>query len=185
MAPTRAMITAVAWRLRVALVGAHVWPAVCCSARSPLAGSTGSRGRLPPRRTARQRSGRGLGPAAQRAALRDLPSRARRRVSLRLLVEAGSLMENEQQRGLAHFLEHMAFKGSTNLPPGELIELPAARRPRLRPGHQRPDRLRQHHLPARPAAQRRGAGRREPGHPERDRRPPDCWPPTRSSPSAA
>lgn len=43
------------------------------------------------------------------------------RVSLRLLVEAGSLMEAEQQRGLAHFLEHMAFKGSTNLPPGELI----------------------------------------------------------------
>ena len=43
------------------------------------------------------------------------------RVSLRLLVEAGSLMEDEQQRGLAHFLEHMAFKGSTNLPPGKLI----------------------------------------------------------------
>ena len=29
-------------------------------------------------------------------------------------------MEHEQQRGLAHFLEHMAFKGSTNLAPGEL-----------------------------------------------------------------
>lgn len=43
------------------------------------------------------------------------------RVSLRLLIEAGSLMENEQQRGLSHFLEHMAFKGSTNMPPGELI----------------------------------------------------------------
>lgn len=43
------------------------------------------------------------------------------RVSLRLLIEAGSLMEDDDQRGLAHFLEHMAFKGSTNLPPGELI----------------------------------------------------------------
>ena len=43
------------------------------------------------------------------------------RVSLRLLIEAGSLMENDDQRGLAHFLEHMAFKGSANLPPGELI----------------------------------------------------------------
>jgi zinc protease len=43
------------------------------------------------------------------------------RVSLRLLIEAGSLMEADEQRGLAHFLEHMAFKGSTNLPPGELI----------------------------------------------------------------
>ena len=43
------------------------------------------------------------------------------RVSLRLLIEAGSLMEEDDQRGLAHFLEHMAFKGSTNLPPGDLI----------------------------------------------------------------
>jgi zinc protease len=44
------------------------------------------------------------------------------RVSLRLLIEAGSLMEDEDQRGLAHFVEHMAFKGSANLAPGELIE---------------------------------------------------------------
>ncbi|WP_309380002.1 M16 family metallopeptidase [Cerasicoccus frondis] len=44
------------------------------------------------------------------------------RVSLRLLVEAGSLQETESQRGLAHFLEHMAFNGSEHYPPGELIE---------------------------------------------------------------
>jgi len=44
------------------------------------------------------------------------------RVSLRLLVEAGSIQETEAQRGLAHFLEHMAFNGSENYPPGELIE---------------------------------------------------------------
>lgn len=43
------------------------------------------------------------------------------RVSLRLLVETGSLMETERQRGLAHFVEHMAFEGSQNLAPGELI----------------------------------------------------------------
>ena len=43
------------------------------------------------------------------------------RVSLRLLVEAGSLMEADDQRGLAHFLEHMAFKGSENLAPGDLV----------------------------------------------------------------
>ena len=43
------------------------------------------------------------------------------RVSLRLLIEAGSLMESESQRGLAHFLEHMAFKGSQNLDPGEFV----------------------------------------------------------------
>ncbi|MCF7688007.1 MAG: insulinase family protein [Cephaloticoccus sp.] len=44
------------------------------------------------------------------------------RASLRLLVLAGSLMENEDQRGLAHFLEHMAFNGSTHYPPGTMVE---------------------------------------------------------------
>ncbi len=44
------------------------------------------------------------------------------RASLRLLVLGGSLHENDDQRGLAHFLEHMAFNGSTHYPPGTLIE---------------------------------------------------------------
>jgi len=44
------------------------------------------------------------------------------RASFRLLVEAGSLHETDEQRGLAHFLEHMAFNGSTHYPPGTLIE---------------------------------------------------------------
>lgn len=43
------------------------------------------------------------------------------RVSLRLAVNVGSLMEENDQRGLAHFLEHMAFNGSDNFKPGELI----------------------------------------------------------------
>ncbi len=46
----------------------------------------------------------------------------RDRVSLRLVVHAGSFEETEQQRGLAHFLEHLAFNGSTHYPPGTLIE---------------------------------------------------------------
>src|SRR5882757_9294675 len=44
------------------------------------------------------------------------------RASLRLVVMAGALQENEGQRGLAHFLEHMAFNGSTHYPPGTLVE---------------------------------------------------------------
>jgi len=44
------------------------------------------------------------------------------RVSLRLLVLAGSLHEAEDQRGLAHFLEHMAFNGSTHYAAGTLVE---------------------------------------------------------------
>ena len=43
------------------------------------------------------------------------------RVALYLDVQAGSLHENDNQRGLAHFLEHMLFNGSTNFPPGSLI----------------------------------------------------------------
>ena len=44
------------------------------------------------------------------------------RVSLRLAVRTGSLYENENQRGLAHFLEHLAFNGSTHFPAGTLVE---------------------------------------------------------------
>jgi len=45
------------------------------------------------------------------------------RASLRLQVNAGSFNETEAQRGVAHFLEHMAFNGSTKFPPGSLIEV--------------------------------------------------------------
>ena len=40
---------------------------------------------------------------------------------LRLVVRAGSLQEDEDQQGLAHFVEHMAFNGSTNFDSGEII----------------------------------------------------------------
>ncbi len=43
------------------------------------------------------------------------------RVSLHLFVGAGSLNETDEQQGVAHFLEHMLFNGSTHFPPGELI----------------------------------------------------------------
>ena len=36
-------------------------------------------------------------------------------------VQTGSLNENEDQRGLAHFLEHMSFNGTENFAPGELL----------------------------------------------------------------
>ncbi len=44
------------------------------------------------------------------------------RASLRLLVEAGALHEHDDQQGLAHFLEHMAFNGSTHYAPGTLVK---------------------------------------------------------------
>lgn len=41
-------------------------------------------------------------------------------VSLRLRMATGSLQELDTQQGLAHFLEHMAFRGSTRVPDGEV-----------------------------------------------------------------
>ncbi len=43
------------------------------------------------------------------------------RASVRLFVKAGSLHEEENQRGLAHFLEHMLFRGSENFEDWEVI----------------------------------------------------------------
>ena len=43
------------------------------------------------------------------------------RVMLRLAVKAGSIDEADDQRGLAHVLEHMAFNGTAHFKPGELV----------------------------------------------------------------
>src|SRR5688572_11137402 len=44
------------------------------------------------------------------------------RAALRLLVEAGAVHEKDDQQGLAHLLEHMAFNDSKHFPPSSLIE---------------------------------------------------------------
>ena len=43
------------------------------------------------------------------------------RISLRLAVKAGSINEADDQLGLAHLIEHMAFNGSAHFKPGELV----------------------------------------------------------------
>src|SRR5690606_34560680 len=43
------------------------------------------------------------------------------RISLRFLVQAGSMHENDDERGLAHFLEHMAFRSTRDHPEGSLV----------------------------------------------------------------
>jgi len=45
-----------------------------------------------------------------------------KRAELRLAVNAGAVLEAEDQRGLAHFLEHMAFNGTRDLPKHELVD---------------------------------------------------------------
>jgi hypothetical protein len=42
--------------------------------------------------------------------------RPENRAELRLAVNAGSLLEDDDQRGLAHFVEHMAFNGTKHFP---------------------------------------------------------------------
>lgn len=44
-----------------------------------------------------------------------------KRVELRLVVNAGSVLEDNNQLGLAHFMEHMGFNGSKNFPKNELV----------------------------------------------------------------
>ena len=48
-------------------------------------------------------------------------SRPEKRLELRLVVKAGSILEDEDQLGLAHVTEHMAFNGSTNFKKHEMI----------------------------------------------------------------
>src|SRR5687768_1440201 len=45
-----------------------------------------------------------------------------KKLELRLAVNAGSVQENDNQRGLAHFMEHMGFNGSKNFPKNELVD---------------------------------------------------------------
>jgi zinc protease len=44
------------------------------------------------------------------------------RLSMHLFVQAGSLDESDTEQGLAHFLEHMMFDGSTHFKPSELVK---------------------------------------------------------------
>jgi len=44
-------------------------------------------------------------------------------VVMRMRIGAGSLQERDEERGLAHFIEHMAFRGSTNIADGEMVHM--------------------------------------------------------------
>src|SRR2546421_1735024 len=44
-----------------------------------------------------------------------------KRAELRLVVNAGSILEDDDQQGLAHLVEHMAFNGTTHFPKNDLV----------------------------------------------------------------
>src|SRR5579864_2224737 len=112
--PRLAIAAAAAAALAVATLAAHAQPAARAPIRawpqasSDLAADPGVRfGVLP----------NGMRYAIMRNA--TPPGQA----SLRLRFDVGSLMERDDQQGLAHFLEHMAFNGSANVPTrGEMVE---------------------------------------------------------------
>ena len=45
-----------------------------------------------------------------------------KKVEFRLAINAGSINEDEDQRGLAHFMEHMNFNGTKNFPENKLVD---------------------------------------------------------------
>ncbi|MEO7494317.1 MAG: pitrilysin family protein, partial [Massilia sp.] len=47
--------------------------------------------------------------------------RPEKKLELRLVVKAGSILEDDDQQGLAHVTEHMAFNGSTHFKKHELV----------------------------------------------------------------
>lgn len=49
----------------------------------------------------------------------DTPTKT---ATLLMRIDTGSINETEETRGLAHFLEHMAFNGSENIPEGEMTK---------------------------------------------------------------
>jgi len=49
----------------------------------------------------------------------DTPTKT---ASLLMRIDTGSINETEETRGIAHFLEHMAFNGSENIPEGEMTK---------------------------------------------------------------
>ena len=64
------------------------------------------------------------------------------RAELRLVVNAGSVLEDDDQRGLAHFVEHMAFNGTRHFPKQDVVALHPVARHALRRGRQRVHQLR-------------------------------------------
>lgn len=49
-------------------------------------------------------------------------SKPEKKVELRLVINTGSIMEDDDQQGLAHFTEHMLFNGTKNFPKNKLVD---------------------------------------------------------------
>lgn len=73
------------------------------------------------RRVAPKSTAAGALPNGLRYYIRE-NARSAKRAELRLVVNAGSILEDPDQLGLAHFVEHMAFNGTTHFEKQELVD---------------------------------------------------------------
>ncbi|HEY1751578.1 MAG TPA: insulinase family protein [Caulobacteraceae bacterium] len=109
---------------------AALTPRDAASTSTPAASGPAATPQLPPGQWPQARSDLKADPAIRFGALPNGMRYAIMRnatppgqVSMRLRFDVGSLMERDDQQGLAHFLEHMAFNGSTNVPTrGDMVK---------------------------------------------------------------
>ena len=90
-----------------------------------------------------------------------------KRAELRLVVNAGSILEDDDQAGLAHFVEHMAFNGTKNFPEAGDREVPRVDRHAVRAERQRVHELRRDGLHAAGADRQAGGPRQGVSDPRR------------------
>ena len=64
----------------------------------------------------------GILPNGLRYAIRP-NQRPQNQVVVRMAIDFGSAAEADDEQGLAHFIEHMAFNGTTNVPEGEMVKM--------------------------------------------------------------
>ncbi|HET7600839.1 MAG TPA: insulinase family protein, partial [Gemmatimonadales bacterium] len=112
-----------AWAVLCAAVAAPVAPASAQQTAPPATADT-----QPPAARAARGEALPLDPAVRHGRLPNgltyyvrRNEKPERRAELRLVVDAGSILETDAQRGLAHFVEHMAFNGTREYAKQELV----------------------------------------------------------------
>ena len=81
------------------------------------------------------------------------------RAQLRLAIRAGSILEEENERGLAHYVEHMAFDGTERFAGHETHRIPGIDRLQVRPRPERTHLVRRNRLQDRDTNGRSGGNR--------------------------
>ena len=99
-----------------------------CSAPVPLTAQIASP--VQPNRWAQDETGRKADPAVRFGTLpnglryaimhNETPSDG---VAMRMRIGSGSIQEQDDEQGLAHFIEHMAFRGSANVADGDVVRM--------------------------------------------------------------